>query len=190
MPWKQQRQQVRRRLVRSGILVERYSSFLNIQHFSWWEVKADCEADKLKTYSLSLLSLFTSLCLLPVRSLMASWLVVASICLGGCVHVNVNNDMIPLTCIHVASSDHFTWAPIARRRDPKPPLPPLSPGLGRRSRGSGARGESRGRNLGQEVDHNYLVKHWRLPIDYLPFCSALQGISFGKPNKNFTFSTA
>ena len=36
------------------------------------EVKADCEADKLKTYSLSLLSLFTSLCLLPVRSLMAS----------------------------------------------------------------------------------------------------------------------
>ena len=120
------------------------------------EVKADCEADKLKTYSLSLLSLFTSLCLLPVRSLMASWLVVASICLGGCVHVNVNNDMIPLTCIHVASSDHFTWAPIARRRDPKPPLPPLSPGLGRRSRGSGARGESRGRNLGEEVDHNYL----------------------------------
>ena len=36
------------------------------------EVKADSEADKLKAYSLSLLSLFTSLCLLPVRSLMAS----------------------------------------------------------------------------------------------------------------------
>ena len=36
---------------------------------------------------------------------------------------------------------------MARRREPKPPLPPFSPGLGRRSRGAGERGAVRGRNL-------------------------------------------
>ena len=48
---------------------------------------------------------------------------------------------------------------MARRSEPKPPLPPFSPGLGRRRRGAGERGEVRGRNLQIENDVQHVKRN-------------------------------